>query len=105
MARRKTSKPTVIKEKVRKPTKLTTTIICAINSSYVIDYPDITNFTTTVLLNDKQIEDTISNRGGKYKGVKLIKKNDKFIIYTGKHGLISTEDITSGVLTIQFMEI
>ena len=115
MARRKTTKPKVIeeevqlpkviKEKVRKATKLITTINCVINSSYVIDYPNIINFTTTILLNDKPIEDTISNRAGKYKGVKLVKKNDKFIIYTGKHGLISTEDATSGVLTIQFMEI
>ena len=116
MARKKTINPKtdsskkktkeVVKESVvQKPIQINNTVNCTINSSYTIDYPDIMNFTSAILLNGKQIEGEISNIAGKYKGVKMVKKNNKFIIYTGKHGLNSTEDITSGILTIQFMEI
>ena len=114
MARRKNSKakvveeeaqqPKVAKEKVQKSTQITTTINCTINSSYIVNCPNIIHFTITALLNDKPIEDTINNKGGKYKGVKLVKKNNRGIVYTGKHGLTSAEDIVSGILTIQFME-
>ena len=105
IAKEKLQQPKAVKEKVQKPTQFTTTINCTINSSYVVDCPTIAYATITALLNDKPIEDTISNKGGKYKGVKLVKKNNKLIVYTGKHGLTSTEDTVSGVLTIQFMEI
>ena len=107
MARKKTdSSKTRVKESiVQKPTQINNTINCIVNSAYTIDYPNITNFTSTILLNGKQIEGEISNIGNKYKGIKMITKNNKFIVYTGKHGLSLTEDITSGVLTIQFMEI
>ena len=106
MARKKVTRPKIVKEEVvKKPMQLTTTINCIVNSSYVVDYPDVTNFTTTVLLNGKQLEGDISNTAGKYKGTKVLQKNNKLIIYTGKHSLTSVEDVTSGVLTIKFMEI
>ena len=105
IAKEKLQQPKAVKEKVQKPTQFTTTINCTINSSYIVDCPTIAYATITALLNDKPIEDIISNKGGKYKGIKLVKKNNKLIVYTGKHGLTSTEDTVSGVLTIQFMEI
>ena len=114
MARKKTiklkedtiQKTTVSKEEAaQKPMQLNKEISCVIGSSYIIEYPDFNNFTTTVLLNGEQIEGEISNINGKYKGIKLVKKNGKFIIYTGKHSLSSIEDTISGIFTIQFMEI
>ena len=105
MARKKITRSKIVKEEVQKPVQLTTTINCVVNSSYIVDRPDITNFTTTALLNGKPIDGDISNAAGKYKGIKVLQKNNKLIIYTGKHGLTSAEDATSGVLTIKFMEI
>ena len=108
MARKKIVKSTADTKKVdlvQKPTQINKTIDCTINSSYIIDSPNITNFTTAILLNGKQIDSEINNTNSKYKGIKIIQKNNKFIIYTGKHGLNSADDITSGILTIQFMEI
>jgi len=96
MARRKTINS--------KPKQTKSTLSCAVNSSYTMDNLGTTDCTIIILLNKKQIDNEIVNTNGKYKGIKLINKNNKIVIYTGKHSLSSTEDITSGVLTIQFME-
>ena len=101
---RKKSNITTTKKIIAKPVQVSQTIDCTINSSYVISRPDIIGVTITMLLNNKQIENEITNTKGIYKGINLVKKNNKFIIYTGKHGLNSKEDITSGILTVKFME-
>lgn len=108
MTKRRSIKSTTTTEKVaavRKPTQIDKTIECTTNSSYIIEHPSITEFKTTILLNGTPIENEISNTNGTYKGIRMVKKNTNFIIYTGKHGLDSKEDTTSGILTIQFMEI
>ena len=105
MARKKSTTSTKKVTVVPKPIQLSKTIDCTINASYIIDNPDTIEFITTILLNNKQIENEITNTKGIYKGIKLVKKNNNFIIYTGKHGLDSKEDIISGILTIQFTEI
>lgn len=105
MAKRTTKKPTKKVDIEVLPTQVSETINCTINSSYTIDSPDIMEFTTTILLNNKQIENEITNTKGIYKGITLIKKSNKVIIHTGKHGLSTAEEVTSGVLTLKFMEI
>ena len=104
MSKKTTGKSTKKVAVVPVPLQVREVIDCVINSSYVISSPDIVEFTTTVLLNNKQIENEIININGIYKGINLVKKNNKFIIYTGKHALDTSEDITSGILTIKFME-
>ena len=96
MARKKTVNP--------KPEQTKSTLNCSVNSSYTIDNLGTADCDITILLNKKQTDNEITNTNGKYKGIKVIKKNNKIVIYTGKHSLSSTEDITSGVLTVQFME-
>ena len=83
---------------------VTNTVNCTINSSYIIDNLGTTDCTILTRLNNKQIDNEIINTNGKYKGITLIKKNNKIVIYTGKHSLSPTEEITSGILTVQFME-
>lgn len=89
---------------VQKPIQVSNTITCTVNSTYIIDHPSTPNFTLTTLLNDKKIDCVISNIDGKYTGITVVKKNNKFIVYTGKHGLSLTDAITSGILTVTFTE-
>ena len=108
MARRKTIKSTATTKKVdliQKPIQITKTINCVINSVYTIDNFDITKHTAIIHLNTELIDDDIINNKGNYKGIKLVPKNGKLLVYAGKHSLSQKEDITSGILTVKIMEI